>query len=112
MSVSFENADFGELLSAVRHCETKYFQFGHKERRARSGRRGYAFDLFVRVGADLFDDVDEALAAGDVNEFIQGIKEQIVCVMGNGNSRNQTATWREVSKTSSLAGARHPTKSR
>ena len=46
----FEDANFGQLASAVRDGEAEDFELGHKERRARASGSGNGFKGGVVVG--------------------------------------------------------------
>jgi hypothetical protein len=56
------HADLGAMSAMVRRGFEKFTQIGHKQTRARVGRRGNAPNPIVMIGIRLSPNIDEALA--------------------------------------------------
>ena len=88
-SLSFEDADFGQLASAVGDSEAKDFELGHEERGPCSIGGRNCFRGGVVVGVGLANDINGSLAAGDVEAFVLGVEKEVVGVTGNWKAGDQ-----------------------
>src|SRR5439155_15498887 len=91
-SVSYcEHADLTGLFSAPRHSEIKTVQWRRESGSCSVSGRRYARELPVVVGIALFDDVNKALAAGDVYPLTCRIVKEVVRKTVDRNFRNRLA---------------------
>src|SRR6267142_2495299 len=92
--VDLVDAHLRQLFPAVRHREAEDFQLRHEKRSPRACGGWDALDWVVSVNSGLVDNINDTLPARHINEFIPGIKKQIICVTGNGHTCNQSAAGR------------------
>src|SRR5579859_3556290 len=90
-SLGLKNTDLSHLVSAMRDRETEDFQFRHEKRGPGTvgGRDGFRCSVVIGVG--LAYDINGPLTAGDVDELVGGIEEEVVGVAGDGEAGDQTA---------------------
>src|SRR6185436_6498190 len=77
-SMHVVDANLGPLVAAMRHREVKTSLLRHEQRRASPGSRGNVDDPREPVAALILDDVDEPVAAADVDAPARSVVEEIV----------------------------------
>jgi len=88
---SFIDAQFGGLARLLWNSEIEFPEFWRKERRACAFRSRYALQPRVRVGRLLLDNVNETLAARNVNSLQLRVVEQIVGIAGDAEITDDVA---------------------
>jgi hypothetical protein len=77
------NTNFRCLLSAQRDGEVELVELREEERSARAGRGRDFFHALNRVGTARLNNINETIAARNVEALVPGVVEQVICVAGN-----------------------------